>query len=656
MDLGALEWTLIGWIPNTWAIRQDIHNLDNQNQITEPIPAEVPGAVQDDLRRAGLIPDWNVGLKSYACEWVENRHWEYRAVLEVPASWDGKRIMLSAEGLDHSGWILIDGVIAAEFEGMLIPHAFDLTDKVEAGRQYVISIMFAETPPEQGQFGYTSRSEHYKARFAYQWDWCPRMVPIGIWDTLRLEAWEQVKITGCLPRMRYEAESGRGMGNVRIRTDASAETFGIFTVALSDSDGKKIMKADLDAVLVKETGDFMLDLPDVEDVDPWWPNGEGEQTLYALEITLKDEKGAELDTWCGKIGFKQVSWLPNEGAPASAEPWICSVNGRPIFLFGVNWVPSRMTYGTETPEQIRERLKLYAGAGMNIIRIWGGAVLGSEALFEACDEMGIMVWQEFPLSSSGVDNMPPSDPKSVFRLVEIAESYVWRRGGHASMLVWSGGNELLHPDFRPVNRTHPAISRMAGAAAQLTPDVRFVSTSPTGPRFGANPDDFGKGVHHDVHGPWRPPGTMEEWQAFWDEHDGLFISEVGTPGASPAEMIERFKGDQDMWPPNHDNPYWRHRGAWWIQWDRLSEVGDFSKEKPELARYVEMSQDFQARALSYALRSCANRFPSCGGFVIWMGHDCFPCNSNTALIDFDAKPKPVLSTLAKVFEQNKPRG
>ena len=132
-----------------------------------------------------------------------------------------------------------------------------------------------------------------------------------------------------------------------------------------------------------------------------------------------------------------------------------------MFLQGVNWVPPRITYGSVTREQYAERLALYADMGCNILRVWGGSVPEKKEFYDLCDELGLMVWQEFPLSSSGADNYPPEDPQVLADLTAIAASYIWRRGGHVSHLIWCGGNELTERDGRntPVNAVAPGHRR-----------------------------------------------------------------------------------------------------------------------------------------------------------------------------------------------------
>ena len=156
-------------------------------------------------------------------------------------------------------------------------------------------------------------------------------------------------------------------------------------------------------------------------------------------------------------------------------------------------------------------------------------------------------------------------------------------------------------------------------------------------------------MHEDTHGPWNWGGDMNSWREHWEADDSLFHSEFGFPGSSSVQTLNRFRGEHPLWPPDEQNPYWMHSAAWWIQWDRFKEDVKDLKPDAAIARFVELSQSLQDDALAIAAASCKKRFPQCGGMLIWMGHDCFPCPSNTSIIEFEARPKPAFHALAKIF-------
>ena len=222
-----------------------------------------------------------------------------------------------------------------------------------------------------------------------------------------------------------------------------------------------------------------------------------------------------------------------------------------------------------------------------------------------------------------------------------------------SLLVWCGGNELMgawddqEPGVvKPAGLGHPLLRRLGEMAEALDPQRRFLATSASGPRESATPEDFGKGLHWDVHGPWKMEKGLAEWENYWNQMDSLFNSELGAPGASPAEIIRRSAGDCPVMPGSADNPLWQ-RTSWWIEWPEfIKEVG---REPATLEEYVDWSQARQAQALTIVARALKGRFPRCGGMIIWMGHDCFPCTANTSIVDFDGCPKPAALALKEIF-------
>src|SRR5207244_3164970 len=144
-----------------------------------------------------------------------------------------------------------------------------------------------------------------------------------------------------------------------------------------------------------------------------------------------------------------------------------------------------------------------------------------------------------------------------------------RRQHHPSLLLWCGGNELQRRDAEgrsvPLSVEHPLLARLTKTAAELDPTRRFLPTTATGPRFSAEAAEFGKRLHWNVHGPWKPWNDLESWAVYWDADDALFRAESGAPGASPAEIIRRYAGDLDPMPVSPDNPLWGRPSGWWIE-------------------------------------------------------------------------------------------
>lgn len=643
-NLSRLAWSLSGWSPWSWLSGESMETAVTLKSEHNAIAAQVPGSVQGALREAGYVPDWNVGLNSRLCEWVENRHWIYEA--EIPDEWPqaGGRARLHARGLDYAGWVYVNGREAGAFRGTFTPHDFDLTPFLKPSGN-TLSIVFDCPPRWLGQTGHTSRMTEWKERFNYTWDWTARLVQIGIWDDLLLEIVDGPELS----TVRCTADLADGHGVLRLNAAVPGAEGGAAEISLL-RDGKVVRTETVQAPCLRR-GVTWENLP----VEPWWPNGQGEQPLYTVRVELRDAQGRIADTDERHVGFKAVEWRPCEGAPDGADPWLCAVNGREIFLWGVNWTPIRPNFADVTADDYRIRLEAYKSLGMNVLRVWGGAFLEKPVFYDLCDEMGFLVWQEFPLSSSGLDNRPPDAPEAVEEMAAIARTYIARRQHHVSLLLWSGGNELQvgldgspEGQGKPCDLSFPMLRRLADVVAAEDPGRRFLPASSSGPRFTADPREFGKGLHWDVHGPWLPIGPLDaKWTEYWANDDALFRSETGAPGASPADIIREFRGELDDYPASADNPLWR-RSSWWIEWPAC--VSELAGEPTTLEEYVEWSQQRQAKALAIAARACKSRFPEIGGLILWMGHDSFPCTANTSILDFHGRPKPAATTLREIFE------
>ena len=658
-NLSQLKWTLLGWRPFSWRVEKKPENQETITADTGPIPAHIPASVQQLLFEAGLIQDWNVGLNSLSCEWIENRHWDYSATLPAQMFSENFSITLDAPGLDYSGWILVDCVEIHRFEGALIPHRFDLSKQLNDGKEHLLSIIFEEPPREQGQMGYTSQSRYFKPRYNYSWDWCPRIVPVGPWEPLTLLTDSDVDCTILSLHGTLASDNATGEVSAKLHSNASPK---IKTFQLELRDKEKIL-ASTTQTAASETVSLKTDPCEVE---PWWPNGAGAQRLYSVHLQALDAAGNILWSKIRTLGFRRTEWQPCEDAPADAEPWICVINGVPIFLQGANWVPPKAVYHDTTRDAYERLLSLYRDMGTNILRVWGGAILEKEDFYDLCDRAGILVWQELPLSSSGIENYPPDDPEAIAMLTHITCSYVQRRAHHVSLLLWSGGNELTWDGVKekagviPISENHPCITAMRNTLAECDPSRRFIATSPTGPRFCADSKYYGKGLHHDVHGPWGLGGfegdtfdeRLKKWRTHWANDDSLFRSEAGMPGAASQDCIEKYADADLVWPV--EGRYWIHTSAWWTQWDLCrKEMEGISDPKVGIAAYVKETQKQQAEAYGFAAKICKERFPKCGGFIIWMGHDCFPCPANNSVIDFLCNPKPAFFALQEVFTSKK---
>ena len=642
LDLSQLSWQLSGWTPNLWQLCKSMETGGSQKAEIPAIPAQVPGSVQGALLRAGILNDPHVGFQARNCEWVENRHWMFQC--EIPAVLPADSpCELVCPGLDTEGWVYWDNACLGRFCGAHRPHVFRLPENT-AGHCTVhhLAIIFDSPIRFAGQFGRTWEIPVTKPRYYYTWDWIPRMVQIGITRAPWIRAVGATELD--IIDLWTDAVAAEHRGVVFVKAKLRGAEEALLTLHREGRCvwSRKATAAEL-ARGVRE---------EISEIELWEPNLSGEQILYSFEIDAGDA-GHELRS----VGFKQIRWLPCRGSAPDAEPWLCEINGRATFLQGFNWTPLRAYYADCTRAHYELRLRHYREMGCNILRIWGGAFLEPDYFYDLCDEYGLLVWQEFPMSSSGLSNVPPHDEESIAEMRRIADAYLTILPRHVSLLAWSGGNELQRgPEGAdegcgfPCDIDEPILAMLAAVTKQRDPSRRFMATSASGPREFGDPALYGNGELWDVHGPWKCEGTLEEaWYPVWENDDSLFRSEFGCPGASGADLIRRYAGKEAYFPCSAETPLWNYPLPWWAE--EYLFVQEHGRASATLEEYVTWSQERQSRALSYAMNAMKSRFPSIGGAIVWMGHDSFPCTANTSVIDFEGNLKPAAQALSEIFHR-----
>ena len=644
-DISELSWNLTGFNPWEWELNNSMEiGIELKGEIP-PIPTSVPGSVQKTLQNNGYLPDWNLGLNARNCEWVENRHWVYKVNLPDSIFQSGKTFRLNCDGLDYSGFIFLNRNRIHEFANTHKPHIIDISKNFKKSDNELI-IVFTCPPRWLGQFGKTSEMLEWKTRFNYYWDWTSRLVQIGIWSKISIEAYDEEIET---LNFYTDVDDG-GLGEIVIKGKVDATPGAKIELCIKKD--KNIIAQDVfPAHDIFRYGITIKNL----DIELWYPNNLGEQPLYDITFTLKDKDNQETDFIQRKIGFKKIIWKQNPESREDADPWLCHANGNAFFIQGINWTPILPNFADVKEEQYRNLLNLYKTMGINVLRVWGGGFLEKECFYNICDELGFLVWQEFPLSSSGVDNYPPDDSVSIQELIEIARIYITKRQHHACHFIWCGGNELMNAKegehcWDPVTLDHPLMKRFKELTSSLDPVKRFITSTPSGPSFGAEEKDYGKGIHWAVNGPWKVVGKLEDsWNSYWSNDDSLLRSETGAAGPSSVEIIRKYSGGITPFPCSDRNTLWK-RHSWWIEWEQF--CAEHGREANNLDEYVNWGQKRQKDALMHAAKCSKKRFPKCGGFIIWMGHDSYPCTANTSIIDFEGKLKPAGEAVKDIFNKS----
>jgi beta-mannosidase len=337
----------------------------------------------------------------------------------------------------------------------------------------------------------------------------------------------------------------------------------------------------------------------VEAPELWWPNEMGEQRLYRVGDF--------------SVGFRTIE----------LDDYRVVVNGVPMPIKGWNWVPIDALYGVPRPEKLAHLLGLAARAGVNMLRIWGGGLVETREFYELCDRLGLLVWQEFSQSSSGIESVPSDDAEFVATMLADASEIVPRLRRHPSLAVWGGGNELDGDDSTPV------LAALRAVVRELDPGRAWLATSPLGER--------------DEHGPWEHQGLRGQYEHY-DTRTSVLHSEFGVEGMTNRHALEALIDEEHRWPAERTNPVYEHLGAWWNNSALVQEV--FGGRIEDVETMLRASQWLQYEGLRYAVEATLRRG---AGVIPWQFNESYPNAWCTCAVDYHGQPKPAYYGVARAY-------
>ncbi|MGW9595263.1 glycoside hydrolase family 2 protein [Streptomyces chartreusis] len=602
------------------------------------LPAAVPGCVHTDLLAAGVIPDPFLGRAETEVAWVGRRDWTYETELDAASAHEQTDLVF--DGLDTVAEILLDGRVLGRVRNMHRSYRFDVTGL--SGRLSVrFASAYAEAEAMRGRLGErpAAYAEPYqylrKMACSFGWDWGPTLVTAGIWRPVRLEHWSTARIARVRPVVGVE----QGTGQVELVVDVE-RTRVEAPLTVEARVGGVRARAEIEGT----GGTVRLTVPDVR---LWWPRGYGEQPLYDVELTLL-HGDAPLDVWRRRIGFRTIGL--DRSADEHGTGFTLVVNGERLFARGVNWIPDDVFPSRVTRERYRTRLRQAADAGVDLVRVWGGGIYESEDFYDACDELGLLVWQDFPFACAAY---PEEQPLRGEVEAEARENVV-RLMPHPSLVLWNGNNENLW-GFRDWGWE----PRLAGdswgegyylgvlprVVAELDPTRPYTAGSPWSGSWDRHPNDPAHGTHH-------------SWEV-WNRRDHAdyrlsvprFVAEFGWQAPPAYATLRRALPDEELAP---DSPGMLHHqkaddgnGKLRRGLERYFALPEKDSEQ-DFDRWHYLTQVNQARAVAAGIEHWRSNWPVCAGTVLWQLNDCWPVTS-WAAIDGDGREKPLYHELRRLY-------
>lgn len=633
------------YLHSGWEFAEASWTKGSDDHLTSPgwLTAEVPGHVHLDLVRHGVIADPFSMMHEMGCQWVDEKDWSYRTSFEWQPTEDLPKRVLRFEGLDTVCTIFLNDQEVAKHDNMFVSLEVDVTDKLVAGTNTIRVDLESAV-----RVGYSRRSEYFKkhglpedterfpersfvrkGQYMFGWDWGPRLVSCGIWKPVKL-----IEYASRILEV-HAAIEGRANGGARLHVRPEIVGAKEFQCRLLDPEGEAL----------EHSGNGIFDL---EEPLLWHPD---EPNLYSLEVWIDEE-----DKHVQNVGFTSSRLLQEKDQ--YGESFEFEINGRKLWARGANWIPDHSFPATITRAQLRDRLEKCKDMGFNMLRIWGGGFYESDDFYELCDELGILVWQDFPF---GCAYYPDTDEwQETIRQEAIAN--VKRLRNHPSLALWCGNNENEEMNYSKWGNAEKHPPRYYGenlynevlpqVLAELDPHRPYIRTSPIGnapvddpvaaKQRGPNSGGYGDQHCWDV---WHGRG---DWK-YYAESTGRFSSEYGFASSCSLATWDKVLDDwaEDL-PFDLNDPVLRWHDKTRKGYENFVNYVKLHYPDPKtLADWVYYSQLNQRDALKCGVEHY-RRSPFCTGSLIWQLNDCWPVQS-WAILDSDGHYKALAYELRRLY-------
>ncbi len=643
------------------------------------IPCYVPGSIFEALLDSKIIEDPFYGKNESKMDWIYNSDWCYKKEFDVDLDFlSHLKLNLCFLGLDSFTEIYLNGHRLGTTNNMFRSYEFDVKSLLKQRKNTISIQFFSPTKKAQkailknkfnlntGYAGIPGVPYLRKAQYSFGWDWGPKLPDIGPWKSIYLNGYDDIKFDSIhvTQSLKYRNSSTSMEKNdvfslidiisakmhIKIKCICpEIESYSKYSIKVSFTDPNR-------EILMKEE-DLELDLKksqtiDLNIVNPllWWTHDLEKPNLYDLSVQLIEKKTDQIiDKTDLKIGIREIKLVRNKDK--WGETFYFLLNGVPIFAKGANWIPidSFIPRGKKL-DLYQKNLKYAKKANMNFIRVWGGGIYENDLFYDLCDEMGILVWQDFlfacaiyPIHEEFLENTR----------IEIIQN-IKRLRNHPSLALWCGNNEismlwsflqfktgLLNLGNRNIRKLYKNnyIRFFGKTIPELVhtydPDHSYWPSSPSNGKVAKNQigllgylkqnsPHYGDSHFWNV---WHGGAPFSAYRKF----NSRFMSEFGFESFPSTKTLQTFcsKEDFDFYSPimkNHQKNKAGNKKIMNYMKKRFTIPKDFEKQ-------VILSQITQAEAIEYGVehwRRNRNNF-HCMGAIYWQLNDCWPVASWSSL-------------------------
>jgi beta-mannosidase len=631
-------------ISGEWSLRiigDNVFGIKN-----EPLKASVPGTVYGTLLDLGLMPDPFYRDNELKCLKLMENDFEYETDFSLSDDeLSSDECILRLHGVDTLGDIYVNDTLLGSVCNMHKSYDFSLKSCGKEGLNSLKIVLHSPTKyiKEENEKCYTGGSHECmegfphlrKAHCMFGWDWGPRLPDAGIYRDVEIVAinkaeLESVYITQIHDEGRvyleFEAQIAE-YSNEAAASDYEAEV----VVTVTAPDGTVFSQ--------EEDGGIIIDNPLL-----WYPRGYGNQPLYTVKAVLYVDGDAK-NVWTRRIGLRTMT--VNQEANEWGETFAHEVNRIKVFAMGADYVPEDNLFGRINEARTRRLLEDAALAGHNTIRVWGGGYYPDDYFYDICDELGILVWQDFMFACANYE----LDDEFEENITEEISEVIVRLRHHACLALWSGNNEMetqtLDGAWKPsIKQKYDYIKIFEYIIPKLVKEFDPGAFYwPSSPSAGGNYDN-----------PWNPAkGDTHYWDVWHGErpftdyrkHMFSYVSEFGFQSFPSEKTIDTFALPADK------NIFSRimemHQRNPAANGKIMKYLGDTYLYPESFSKLLYLSQLLQAEGIRMGVEHFRRNRGKCMGTVVWQLNDIWPVAS-WASIDYYGRWKALHSMEKKIFE------
>ncbi|MGI4750090.1 MAG: glycoside hydrolase family 2 protein [Janthinobacterium lividum] len=534
-------------------VKVDGNALSQLNSSTQSwLPATVPGTVLTSLLNNKKVPDPFYGMNNERIKDIYTtgrNYYTYWFVkdFEEAVPTIGHQVYLNFRGINYSAEIYLNGkkVNPKTHVGMFLRESYNVTSLISKnGKNRLAVLVYPPDPvgnPNGGQGGDGRIAKGVGLQYTAGWDWIQPMRDrnTGIWDKVTIEKTGEINLINphvitVVPGVRQVSGAQQPAiikASAELQNPTNHAVKGVLQYVL---DGNTISKS----ITIAANSTQEVAVPDFSLKNPklWWPNGYGPQNLYNLKMSFVAD-GKVSDQENISVGVREISSSWN----AETHSRQIEVNGQKVFIKGGNWIISDAMLRFSDARYDAE-VRFHRDMNLNLIRVWGGALVERPEFYQACDKYGLLVFQDFWISGDAdgkwVDPMKAEDqwtrrkyPDDHALYLKSVSDQIKLVRNHASLAIWCGGNEITPPEDILLAVRDTIMPKLDGTrwfVEYSNSDKMSLNT------LGGNGDG---------------PYGIQPLSTFWEERTFPFNSEIGSVGVSDYESLQRFIPEKNLIAP-----------------------------------------------------------------------------------------------------------